>query len=29
MVSSDGWTALHYAAMNGYTALVEFLAKVP
>ena len=27
--SSDGWTAFHYAAINGFTTLVEFLAKVP
>mgnify|MGYP002371326342 CR=1 FL=1 len=23
----DGWTALHYAALNGYTRTIEFLVE--
>jgi len=23
----DGWTALHYAALNGYTRTIEFLIE--
>jgi ankyrin repeat protein len=24
---ADGWTALHYASMNGFARIVEYLVK--